>query len=88
MQRSSAGDLHGRRRVILKVNLPMAFCAIFPLFEVIHIMAETAAMPNGEHNAMPLTEYSASPLKNEAAKTNASTAIPPEYLLSDGHPDV
>ncbi|KAG8533020.1 uncharacterized protein KY384_001803 [Bacidia gigantensis] len=45
------------------------------------------ALPNGNHNAMPLTEYSATPDVNGAQKTSASSSIPAEYLLSDGHPD-
>lgn len=38
-------------------------------------------------NRMPLTEYSAniSPIRE---KSKPSTAVPPDYLLADGYPDV
>ena len=44
-------------------------------------------MPNGTHDPMSLTLYSANP-DQDSEKTPASTSIPPEYLLPNGHPDV
>ena len=51
-------------------------------------MAGLAVETHGGHNQMPLTEYSASPTKDEAVSTTASTSIPSDFLLPDGHPDV
>ncbi|KAL8753053.1 MAG: hypothetical protein Q9199_005319 [Rusavskia elegans] len=52
------------------------------------------ALPNGtdiarplQGSGMPLTEYSATPLSKSAAKSKASAAIPPEFLLPNGFPD-
>ncbi|MCJ1279092.1 hypothetical protein MMC21_006915 [Puttea exsequens] len=42
---------------------------------------------NGVHNQMPLTEYSSNPSSDASTKTPASSLLPPEYLLSDSHPD-
>ena len=46
------------------------------------------AMTNGVPNGIPLTEYSANPAGDAPGKTLASSSIPPEYLLPNGHPDV
>ncbi|KAL8934903.1 MAG: hypothetical protein Q9216_005676 [Gyalolechia sp. 2 TL-2023] len=49
------------------------------------------AMPNGtepiQGNGMPLTEYSANPTSVTSEKSDASTSVPPEFLLPDGFPD-
>ncbi|KAI4101730.1 MAG: hypothetical protein L6R37_004811 [Teloschistes peruensis] len=45
----------------------------------------SAKIVNG--NAMPLTEYSANPSSLPSEKSDASTAVPPEFLLPDGYPD-
>lgn len=67
---------------------------ILQLYDPAHTMdAET--LPNGTDTAeplhgsgMPLTEYSATPLSKSAEKSKASAAIPPEFLLPNGFPDV
>jgi len=43
---------------------------------------------NGIHSGMPLTEYSAAPTSSPAEKNQASSLLPEEDLLPDGHPDV
>ena len=48
---------------------------------------DLASLPNGTHDPMSLTLYSANP-DEKCEKTPASASIPPEYLLSSGHPDV
>lgn len=49
-------------------------------------MAEPNGTINGAGNQMPLTEYSARPTSK--GSTTASTSIPQDFLLPDGHPDV
>ncbi|CAO1596179.1 threonine deaminase [Xanthoria calcicola] len=55
---------------------------------------DTQTLPNGADTAeplqgsgLPLTEYSATPLSKSAEKSEASAAIPPEFLLPNGFPD-
>ncbi|KAL9635605.1 MAG: hypothetical protein Q9164_003348 [Protoblastenia rupestris] len=43
-------------------------------------------MPNGTRDTPSLTEYSAHP-DSDPTNPPATTVIPPEYLLPDGHPD-
>ena len=49
---------------------------------------DTQSLPNGDPTSLPLTAYSANPSQNDPPKTSASTSIPAQYLLPDGHPDV
>ncbi|KAL8691106.1 MAG: hypothetical protein Q9218_003599 [Villophora microphyllina] len=51
-------------------------------------------LPNGtdpvaaiDGSGMPLTEYSASPSSSPSGKSNASSCVPPEFLLPNGYPD-
>lgn len=65
-----------------------------------HSSMDSVALSNGHNvsnghdedqirksNGMPLTEYSAS-ISPVREKYTMSRAVPPEYLLPDGHPDV
>lgn len=54
-----------------------------------------SALPNGTKTAspifgsgMPLTEYSANPTSPPPEQSQASSSVPPEFLLPDGYPDV
>ncbi|KAI4192787.1 MAG: hypothetical protein LQ346_004155 [Caloplaca aetnensis] len=53
-----------------------------------------SALPNGTKTAspifgsgMPLTEYSANPTSPPPEQSQASSSVPPEFLLPDGYPD-
>lgn len=56
---------------------------------------DALALPNGTKSAMPLhgsgmplTEYSANPTSPPSKQSQASSSVPPEFLLPDGYPDV